>query len=788
MDHLLDRSFMAMSETEKIEVEYVLSEHESDIASLFRRTTFDYTDFVSFPEERGWTADEKNNFRLRRTTARTRNTKDKDKDKDKETEREDTGASKRNGAGTGTTDMKNGAKAVPPQPEYKEVEILQAWLFFALIACVVRKDKEPAQSRIRRRRDDGPTASETSLDGSTQSRGQNGDTVAILDLGELVIGDRPKFLTTRSLLAALQHCHDCIKSLTPKAKLHARLIEIDRTLELARRVVRANMVPKPPSPHGNGLLNGSSLTMRGTEHNSTNTIPPTNGSVHGDIFQDEIYPLGRSSSFPKPVQESEAQNRQLQELSLCLMVLGETLSAAKLQMMNDLGLRMNGWLTDDDDGWGPPSLILTRMEKSWCPRASAVIQGQLGFSAILLYTAFPARQKAPTDKKEHQKCHARQCHHVPGVIGSGNKKVFYPPQHHPSESECMKEKRKDCQLLGPNMPKLYEILKDATMATEGSNFPILRIVSKINRTRDESNNETEVMRVLGVTVERWGLETRRTLRKPHFTAISHVWSQGMGNERSNKLQECQLELILTALLAAEAETDKMNHAPLDKAYAGELLKQVLEEGYHEDEVRNYHISPPFWMDTLAIPVSQDKSQLNFKDLKTRAIRQIYHVFNNAARVVVIDKDLCKEWALHPFHTILKVLTSAWMQRLWTLQEAFLSRNLLVAFRSDARGRRFDGLSFEQSGVVAQVDLQNLDSIIRQLDRPQNAHTTAMAELIKRKFFHNLMGEDREIRNRNDHPVETRGSMVIASAWRSSRWRVSISATTPGPLNFIYLKP
>ncbi|KAK4214243.1 hypothetical protein QBC37DRAFT_284212 [Rhypophila decipiens] len=175
------------------------------------------------------------------------------------------------------------------------------------------------------------------------------------------------------------------------------------------------------------------------------------------------------------------------------------------------------------------------------------------------------------------------------------------------------------------------------------------------------------------------------------------------------------------------------------------------------------------MDTLAIPVSPDKNNLDLQDLKARAIRQIYHVYNNATRVVVIDKDLCQELAPRPFHTILKVLSSAWMQRLWTLQEAFLSRNLLVAFRSDAPVKLFGGLEFEFSGQI-QVGLQNLDNLIKQLDRPQDSHTTAMAELIKRKLVNNLMGEDREIRNRNDHPIETRGSMVIASAWRSSRWR------------------
>ena len=753
MDHLRDPGFMAVRETE--DVQWVLSKQDSDIANLFRRTTFGYNEFVSFLEDRGWTADEKNGFRLQQTARK----------KEKEPERKDSAKKTTESKKNGVADKKSAAKA-NPLPAYNEVEILQAWLFFALIASVVRKDKEPARSRIGRGRHGGQTVtSDTPLVGEHENKAHNqgGDTIPILSLGDLLTGNSPrKYLTTEKLLSALQECHDCIKAMTPKAKLRARLIEIDRTLELARRVVRANIVPKALKPHDNGPLAGAPLK---TLHNDNKG--ETNGNHHVDSSQNGVDPLGNTLG-PKLTQQAEApHNKEFPELSLCLMVLGETLSAAKLQLMNDLGLRMNGWLVDDDDGWGPPSFILNKMEKSWCPRASAVMQGQLGFSAILLSTAFQVRQKKPTDRKEHLGCNTRQCYHVPGVESSGK---FYPPQHHPNQEDCANlNKRKECRLLGPHMPKLYEILKDATPATEASNFPILRIVSR--RIRNDSGNEAEVRRVLGVTVERWSLETLRKLRKPHFTAISHVWSQGMGNERHNKLHECQLELILTTLLAAEAQSGgEMNHESLDKRWAGALFDQI-DKDYHEDEIGNYHLSPPFWMDTLAIPVSQDKSQLDFKDLKARAIRQIYHVFNSASRVVVIDKELAEEWALQPFHTILKVLTSAWMQRLWTLQEAFLSRNLLVTFRSKTRDPQFDGLTFESSGLI-QVDLQNLDNLIRQLDRPQNAHTTAMAELIKRKFFHNLMGEDREIRNRNDHPVETRGSMVIASAWRSSRWRVS----------------
>jgi hypothetical protein len=61
------------------------------------------------------------------------------------------------------------------------------------------------------------------------------------------------------------------------------------------------------------------------------------------------------------------------------MVLGETLSAVKTHIMKDLGLTINGWFMDDDEGWGPPSYVIARMEsEGWCRRAQTVLRGAAG--------------------------------------------------------------------------------------------------------------------------------------------------------------------------------------------------------------------------------------------------------------------------------------------------------------------------------------------------------------------------------------------------------------------------
>jgi hypothetical protein len=381
-----------------------------------------------------------------------------------------------------------------------------------------------------------------------------------------------------------------------------------------------------------------------------------------------------------------------------------------------------------------------------------------------------------------------ECYYVPGLVPldqSKTGKTFYKARHHNQDDfqtgglkfKCHLDNAEDtpgCRLLGPDKDKVFKILGEDP-SRDAAEFPIFRIVAQ---------QFEEHRRVVGVTVERWGLEYGREIRKPGFAAISHVWSQGMGNAETNELYECQLEIILTSLEAAEQEQNGrvVNHLNDDKVFRTELLDQILD-GYDDDNsqsnagdgrtysINDFKLSSPFWMDTLAIPVKKADEPYphrDFQKLKQSAIRQIYDVYNMASRVIVIDKKLynMETQPSEPSQILIGLLTSDWMQRLWTLQEAFLSRGLYVAFKGEKYRTQFHTHEVK-------VELENVDKCIRTLGRQgNNAYKAAIAELIQRIFFNNLMGEDREIRNRNDHPIETRGSMVISSAWKASRWRAS----------------
>lgn len=83
------------------------------------------------------------------------------------------------------------------------------------------------------------------------------------------------------------------------------------------------------------------------------------------------------------------------------------------------------------------------------------------------------------------------------------------------------------------------------------------------------------------------------------------------------------------------------------------------------------LSHAFWLDPLCVPLNST--------WKRRALEKMDEVYKQAAKVIVIDRDVIRCRGNNVFKRIV-LLMSDWITRLWTLQEAFLpGKRLWVVF-------------------------------------------------------------------------------------------------------------
>lgn len=221
-------------------------------------------------------------------------------------------------------------------------------------------------------------------------------------------------------------------------------------------------------------------------------------------------------------------------------------------------------------------------------------------------------------------------------------------------------------------------------------------------------------------------EVKIVKHKPHmpYATISHVWSGGYGNVQENKMWSCQLDSFMN------------------------LITNITNKKSGPNRVRAPPREPFFWIDTLAIPVRKSS-----KTERRKAIQKIHEIYTNAKFTIVVDNDLNKTSAGSKYQDIaMKILASAWMRRLWTLQEAYLSKKLLFAF--------------------ADNQLKNIDDIEEMYPEADNILSSNIPTAA-RIYFHNLLGSNRTARiNKTTLP---RGHGFLASVWRAAQWRVSCDA-------------
>lgn len=175
------------------------------------------------------------------------------------------------------------------------------------------------------------------------------------------------------------------------------------------------------------------------------------------------------------------------------------------------------------------------------------------------------------------------------------------------------------------------------------------------------------------------------------------------------------------------------------------------------------------MDTLVIPM-QDNDRA--KAIRKRGIQQIFTVFKESENTLVLDAGLVTllSAARRPAsHAAMKVLSSSWMRRLWTLQEAFLSKRIYFAFHEDERSTNTHLLDTASGNV-----------------------TSAIMAKFSSRLKHSIMDHERNNRDlflfdRSDKLPPWRATRLVANTWRATRWRVRAPFRCSGRIELTLLK-
>jgi hypothetical protein len=336
-------------------------------------------------------------------------------------------------------------------------------------------------------------------------------------------------------------------------------------------------------------------------------------------------------------------------LCLSLEILAWSLSKC-LPLTVDLAVAFR-WLEYDGKLIFENRLLLRRFkEAGWCPHLSR--RYTRANSAALLYYASALRQS------RHEDCTESKC-------------IAYDVDE--NQSYKMEHAKKGCQcgLRGPDMNRVKAII-----ASGG--IPLIKLTRKetvFSRLFGIDSFNNECTECLDVDVEEYkpGME---------YIAISHVWVDGLGNPNDNSIHECQLEYLYRVLRGCDPldySPTRLRYSHYDHKFAWEEHNvPVMGRGTGNTQ-RKYHGLEPWrrpwnkpsvwmWIDTLCVPCGKDR-------LRRLALNTMAMTYALADQVAVIDRTMSNVSfaSSSDLEVALRLLSSPWMARCWTYQEACLAR-------------------------------------------------------------------------------------------------------------------
>ena len=291
------------------------------------------------------------------------------------------------------------------------------------------------------------------------------------------------------------------------------------------------------------------------------------------------------------------------------------------------------------------------------------------------------------------------------------------------------------------------------------------------------------------------IHAHKSKAKSHYTAISHVWSGGLGNVQANALPICQLEYLNTCVSSLPKDGDSGLNYKKNTSNGGLDGKVWISPLGLDNLVSPNNCKPRlFWIDTLCIPVEPDSSKL-----RLQAINKMDAIYAHAREVIVLDSEVQRISisGTHPCELLAYLAYSSWMGRSWTLQEGAIGRVTYFQFADGALTlQRQRSYSIEQNIFsLILLGIRGVRSIIRhraikieyseRATDPSTGHERTEDFLLKR-----LQNSLRRGRNRSEMTIVYSGGLIpeklrlqsFVSIWNELSQR---STTKPEDLSAIF---
>lgn len=282
--------------------------------------------------------------------------------------------------------------------------------------------------------------------------------------------------------------------------------------------------------------------------------------------------------------------------------------------------------------WG--NILSERMRASgWCPSEIDIIFRRLNCAGIY----FMSHLSRPNAHRHHKmiRIHPHPSSHKKGIAASDRTESSLDT----SDRLCTREKCSFLQLNdegyetkhaeGCTKSSCYDMVADQRQVLEilrAGSIPLILSIDSSDDSRD-------------LTLVPSGPDFELS-----YVAISHVWSDGMGNVQRSALPRCQILRLSNLMRSLPSKASDI----------------VL-----------------FWIDTIGCPpdvAGQNEAQ----ELAISMMRQTYE---NARAVLVLDSWLqtCRIDSIPHHEVLMMIISSAWNSRLWTLQEGALAKELFFQF-------------------------------------------------------------------------------------------------------------